>query len=134
MFLYIFFYITALVLSRLIKEAVAFGSYPNLLKVTRVTPIHESLSKFVFKKYKPLMVLPFLNKVFERALNFRTSKFYHKKLLFTKSNMASSWINQQLMLYSNSARSVTQHLIVNNILFKYFLTSVRCLVVFVTIL
>ena len=70
--------IIAPVLSSLINEAVASGSYPNLFKVARVTPIHKAGSKFDFKNYRPISVLPFLNKVFERALHSRISKFYHK--------------------------------------------------------
>ena len=46
--------------------------------LARVTPIHISSSKFDFKNYRPIPVLPFLNKVFERALHSRISKFYHK--------------------------------------------------------
>ena len=70
--------IIALVLSSLINEAVGSGSYPNLFKVTRVTPIHKSGSEFDFKIYRPISALPFLNKVFERAVHARNSTFYHK--------------------------------------------------------
>ena len=66
------------VLSSLNNKAVASGSYTNLLKVARVTPIHKSCSNVNFKKYRPISVLPFLNKVFERVLHSRIQKFYHK--------------------------------------------------------
>ena len=66
--------IIAPVLSTLINEAVASGSHPNLFIVARVTPIHKAGSKFVFKNYKPISVLPFLNKVFEKALHSRIFK------------------------------------------------------------
>ena len=70
--------IIAPVLSSLINEAVASGSYPNLFKVARVTLIHKSGYKLDFKIYRPISVLPFLNKVFERALQSKISKLYHK--------------------------------------------------------
>ena len=70
-------YITAPVLSSLINEAVASVSDPNLFKVAKVTPIHKSCSKVDFKIYRTLYVLPFLNKLSERALHSRFSKFYH---------------------------------------------------------
>ena len=40
--------------------------------------MHKSGSKFDYKNYRPKSILPFLNKVFERALHCRISKFYDK--------------------------------------------------------
>ena len=70
--------IIAPVLSSYKNEAVASGSYPNLFTVARVTPTHKSGSYFYFKDYRPISVLPFPNKLFERALHSRFSKFYHE--------------------------------------------------------
>ena len=62
----------------LINGAVASGSCLNLFKVARVNVIHIHRSDFDFKSYRPVHVLPFLNKVLERALHSIISKFYHK--------------------------------------------------------
>ena len=70
--------IIAPALSSLINEAVASGSYPYLFKVAGVTSIQKSGPKCDFENYRPISVLPFLNKVFDRALHSRFSKFYHE--------------------------------------------------------
>ena len=98
---------------------------------TRVTLIHKAGSKFDFKIYRPISVLPSLNKVVERVLHSKISNFITNIMLFPKINKASSRINQQLMLCSNSPRSVTWHLIVKNTFFPSFSTSVRRLILFV---
>ena len=122
--------IFAHVLSSSLNEAVAFSSYRYLFKVARVTLTHKSCFKFDFKNNILISVLPFLNKVFERTLHFGIQIFF-QSMLITKINKASSGTNQQLMLYSNSSRSVTRHLIVKNNLFQSFTTSVGRLILFV---
>ena len=70
--------IIAPLLSDLINEAVSSGIYPDAFKTARVTPIHKSGPKFDVKNYRPISVLPFMNKVFERVLHTRLIKFCYK--------------------------------------------------------
>ena len=73
------------VLSILINDVTASGSYPSLLKVARVILINKSGSKFDLKNYRPISVLHFLNEAFERALHSRISKFQYKyKVIYKK--------------------------------------------------
>ena len=123
--------IIAPVPSSLINEAVASGSYPNLFKVSRVTPNHKSGSKFDFKNYRAILYYSFLIKSLKEHYTLEFYNFITVIMLFTKINMASSRIHQQLMLYSNSPRSVTQQLIVKKTLLPSFSTSVRRLILFV---
>ena len=69
------------ILSDLVNEVVHQDIYPDFLKVVRVTPIHKSGSKFDFKNCRPLSVLPFLNKVFERALHYRLISFFYRFII-----------------------------------------------------
>ena len=43
-----------LILSSQFNEAVASSSYLYLFKISSVTPIHKSGSKFDFKHYRPI--------------------------------------------------------------------------------
>ena len=70
--------IVASILSTLINEAFAYGSYHNLFKVAWVFPIHRSSSQHDFNNNRLISVLPFLNKLLERALHSRVSIFSQK--------------------------------------------------------
>jgi len=70
--------IIAPILSDLINEAVKLVVHPDLLKIARVTAIHKSGSTFDMKNYRHISVLPFMNKVFDRALHTRLITFFHK--------------------------------------------------------
>lgn len=54
-------------LAHLISESLRTGSFPDALKMARVTPIFKSGEKDVSTNYRPISVLPALSKIFERA-------------------------------------------------------------------
>ena len=88
----------------------------------KLLPVHiltcsksaSSCSRFDFKNYRPMSVLPFLNKVFEKTFSSGISNFVTNIKLVRRSIKLPQEKNKQLMLYSNSPRSVAQPLIVNN--------------------
>ena len=62
-------------LAHIFNLSIADGSYPDQLKIARVVPIFKSGDKEVFTQYRPVSVLPSLNKVFERLIYQRITKF-----------------------------------------------------------
>ena len=118
------------VIPNLINEPFASCSDPNLFKVTGVTPIHKSGFIFDFKNYSPISVLLFLNKVFERALHSRVSKFYDKYNVIHENQygfLKNKSTTDAILIF----RSVARHFIVKNTSFQSFSTSVRRLILFV---
>ena len=99
------------------NEAVASGSYTYLFEVARVTLIHKSGSKINFKNYRTTSEINFLNKVFERALHSRISKFYHKNKVILEDKygfLISKSTNDatlKLMQECNLAFTSIEHLI-----------------------
>lgn len=62
-------------LSKLINDSFKSGSFPNCLKVARVTPIYKNADKQNVTNYRPISVLPTCSKIFERAMFNRLVKF-----------------------------------------------------------
>lgn len=51
------------------------GVYPERLKVALIKPVLKAGDKFDVKNYRPISILPILNKIFEKALLFRLKGF-----------------------------------------------------------
>ena len=55
------------------------GCFPNHLQIARVIPIYKKGDQSLFSNYRPVSILPSINKIFEkivanRLLNYVTSK------------------------------------------------------------
>lgn len=61
------------------------GIFPDALKIARVAPIFKSGDRKVTTNYRPVSVLPVLNKVFERAIYNRTINFLEKNKYLYKN-------------------------------------------------
>lgn len=73
------------VLTAIINLSITSGVYPDCLKVARVTPIYKSESKVDPANYRPVSVLPMLNKIFEKVLYKRVFAFLSKtKFLYPR--------------------------------------------------
>ena len=59
------------------------GTYPNILKVARLTPIHKKGSTIDINNYRPIAVLKIIDKIFEKLLYIRLEKFFIKHNLFS---------------------------------------------------
>lgn len=62
-------------LSECINESFSQGIFPDCLKVAKVTPVFKSGTRDDAGNYRPISVLPSLNKIFEQALNSRLQSF-----------------------------------------------------------
>ena len=54
---------------------VAQERYPDVLKIARIVPIHKSGDPKIVCNYRPISVLPLMNKIFEKMLYVRIDSF-----------------------------------------------------------
>ena len=59
----------------LFNQSFAECTYPNSLKTARITPIYKRGSKKLIENYRPISVLPIVNKIFEKLILKRLSSF-----------------------------------------------------------
>ena len=63
----------------------ATGVFPTCLKLGSVTPIFKSGDRKDMKNYRPISVLPFLSKIFEKSLVTKILSFAHKNKIFSSN-------------------------------------------------
>ena len=66
------------------NESPGTGSYPDVLKIATVIPVHKGGSTYELGNYRPISMLSPINKVFETILHKRLTKFWEKLNLFTE--------------------------------------------------
>lgn len=65
------------------NECISSGSFPEVLKVARVTPIFKTGNKTDVNNYRPISVLPIISKILEKLLVSRLAQFLHEhKVLY----------------------------------------------------
>lgn len=62
----------------LINQSFNEGTFPDLLKVSIIKPIHKKGNKTCPSQYRPIALLPAISKVFERAMTNRLNSFLEK--------------------------------------------------------
>lgn len=68
------------ILTHLVKVIFETGIYPETFKLALVVPIFKDGSKLVAENYRPISVLPVLDKIVERILRDRLSAYFDGKL------------------------------------------------------
>ena len=71
-------YIISPIVCWLINISFVTGKFPDCLKLARVTPVHKKGDTTKPGNYRPISSLPFLSKVFERAMVNRLVKYLNK--------------------------------------------------------
>lgn len=66
------------VLCYLINRSLEIGIYPNCLKTSKVIPLFKSGDPKEAGNYRPISLLPALNKIFEKVLYNRLQSFFEK--------------------------------------------------------
>ena len=66
------------VLSNLFKESFSQGTFPDHMKVDLVTPVYKGKPKLEVCNYRPISILPILNKVLEKLMLSRLTGFLEK--------------------------------------------------------
>ena len=66
------------IVSDLINFSVESGAFPDVLKIARVVPLFKNGSRNILGNYRPISVLSFLSKVFEKSMHRRLSNYFDK--------------------------------------------------------
>ena len=70
----------ALLLSNIFNQMICEGAYPDILKTGRVVPIYKSGSHKDIRNYRPVTILPVIDKILESLLVSRLSNFFENKM------------------------------------------------------
>ena len=73
-------------MSKLVNQCFEFGTFPDILKTAKVTPLHKKDSKLDFCNYRPISLLSVFSKIYEKL----TQEFIHiliNIILFTINNL-----------------------------------------------
>ena len=68
----------AQVLSDLINYSLSSGIFPEQLKYAKVIPIHKSDNTHVISNYRPISILNYFSKLFEKVMHTRLYKYLSK--------------------------------------------------------
>ena len=60
----------------MINQSFSSGNFPNPLKIATTIPIFKKGNRQVISNYRPISILPFLSKIFERCLYSRLFNFF----------------------------------------------------------
>ena len=71
-------------LSDMINVSFNKGIFPDFLKVANVVPIHKKGEKLDPNNYRPISLLSYISKLYEKAMHIRLTNFLRKnKILFS---------------------------------------------------
>ena len=81
--------IIAPVLTRLYNSCISTGTYPRILKIGQIVPIHKGDAKDQCCNYRPISLLSSFSKIFEKCLYERIYSYLKKK---KNINTCSIWL------------------------------------------
>ena len=67
-------------IAKIINSSITLGQYPSCWKMGQVTPLFKKENEFNKKNYRPVIILPSFNNVFERILANQFEDFYENTL------------------------------------------------------
>lgn len=66
------------ILCHIVNKMLESGTFPNKLKIAKVTPVHKGGDEHTISNYRPIYGLPVFSKVFEGVINTRLTNFFQK--------------------------------------------------------
>ena len=69
-------------LTFLINKSISQGTFPDELKIAKVLPIYKNEDEQLIQNYRPISVLPFFSKVFEKIVSIYMIDFLEDNNLF----------------------------------------------------
>ncbi len=66
----------SIILSDLFNLSIKTAVYPNALKTAIIVPIYKSGGAEIIFNYRPISILPLINKIFEKLLSVRLLNFF----------------------------------------------------------
>ena len=61
------------------------GQFPNQLKIAKIIPIYKSSDKKEVSNYRPISVLPFFSKIFEKVMYNRLAHYLDTYTILTQN-------------------------------------------------
>ena len=90
-------------LSNFMNAFMESGTFPNVLKVAKVTPIFKKGDPQIFDNYRPISLLPIFGKIFEKLIYSRVYEFlisqnviYDKQFGFRKNHSTAHAVNYSI--------------------------------------
>ena len=71
--------ILAPIISRLINDSLNSGTFPEILKQTKIIPLHKSGDQSIVSNYRPIALLSNIEKVVEKFIHSKIVSFLEKK-------------------------------------------------------
>ena len=75
--------IIAPVLTRLYNSCISIGTYPRILKIGQIVPMHKSDAKDQCCNYRPIPLLCLFSKIFKKCLYERIYSYLNKNKILT---------------------------------------------------
>ena len=69
-------------LTFLINKSLSHGTFPDELKIAKVLPIYKNEDEQMIQNYRPISVLPFFSKIFEKIVSLYIIYFLEDNNLF----------------------------------------------------
>ena len=85
-------------LTTLINDSLRKGIFPKQLKIAKVVPLHKNGDKSNFENYRPVSLLPFFSKVYEKIVHKQINDYFDVNGLFFKSQHGFRSTFQQKLL------------------------------------
>ena len=82
-------------LATIFNKCIEEGNFPDVLKVSKIIPLHKGDSIFEVNNYRPISLLPIISKIFEKLIFERLLGFHHNIIYSIKTNLVFRKINQQ---------------------------------------
>lgn len=98
------------IIARFINISIDCGQYPADLKTGIVRPVHKNGSCKNYENYRPITILPVIDKIAEKYVGGQIIDFYNKNDILTKSQFGFQPQKSTTQLLSNFTDSICSHL------------------------
>ena len=84
-------------LTFLINMSITQGNFPNELKIARVIPLYKGENTQLIENYRPISVLPYFSKIFEKVMFTYVIEFLDENNILYEYQFGFQKIIQQVM-------------------------------------
>lgn len=99
-----------LAISKLINASIERGQYPAELKTGIVRPIHKTGAKKDYDNYRPITILPTLDKIIEKFISNQIHKFYNDNQILSNKQYGFQRGKSTTQLLSSFTDVIYKHL------------------------
>ena len=103
------------ILEKIFNRFFDIGDYPDYLKIAKVTALHKGGDASLAENYRPISVLPHINKIFEKLIHVRMSDHIEKQKILSNSQFGFRKGHSTSHGISNLQNKIIEHLEKKNI-------------------